>query len=165
VEAVTHPRVRELIDLLALVPHPEGGYYAQTFKSDGVVHPADGRGARRALTTIYFLLTEGQRSRWHRVTSDEAWHFHEGAPLELVELTPELSAIQVHRLGPLSSSQTPLRVIPAGHWQAARSTGSYTLVGCTVGPGFEFDDFTMMADDEATATAVRTANPEAALWL
>ena len=164
-EAVTRARIQELVERLGLVAHPEGGYYAVAFKSDDVVHPADGRGQRRALTTIYFLLTEDQRSRWHRVASDEVWHFYEGAPLELLELTPDLARLETHRLGPLDGVQAPVRVIPAGHWQAARSSGRYTLVGCTVGPGFEFDDFAMMADTDNIAAAVRSAFPGATPWI
>ena len=164
-EAVTNPRVQELIETLGLMRHPEGGYFAQTFRSENAVLPADGRGQRRGLTTIYFLLPEGECSRWHRVTSDEVWHFYEGAPLELLALTPALDDLRSHTLGPLDDSQAPVRVIPAGHWQAARSTGSYTLVGCTVGPGFEFEDFTMLADDAPAMAAVKAAFPEAAAWI
>ena len=163
-EAVS-PRVRDLIDRLGLVRHPEGGYYSQTFRSQDVVMPADGRGGRAALTTIYFLLPEGERSRWHRVSSDEVWHYCEGAPLELLELTPSLDALRSHGLGPLDPPQAPVQVMPAGRWQAARSTGSYTLVGCTVGPGFDFDDFMMMADDAPAMAKVRAVFPEVAAWI
>jgi predicted cupin superfamily sugar epimerase len=165
VEAVSDARVRTLIESLGLVAHPEGGYYAETYRSQARVRPADGRGERRALTTIYFLPPEGVRSRWHRVSSDEVWHFFEGAPIELLELTPDLASLDAHRLGPLEGSQAPVRVIPAGHWQAARSTGSYTLVGCTVGPGFEFADFTMMSGEPETAARLRATFPEVEPWM
>ena len=164
-EAVSHPRVRTLIETLGLVAHPEGGYYAQTFRSTDVVLTVDGRGERSALTTIYFLLPEGVRSRWHRVRSDEVWHFYEGAPLDLHELSPDLNRLQVHRLGPLSDSVAPIRVVRSGHWQAAQSTGSYTLVGCTVGPGFEFADFTMMSDAPEVAARVSADFPEVGSWI
>ena len=82
-ESVTGTRARVLIETLGLVAHPEGGYYAEIYRSGALVDPADGRGGRRALTTIYFLLPEGAVSRWHGVASDEVWHFDEGAPLEL----------------------------------------------------------------------------------
>ena len=85
-----HARAAELIAQLSLQPHPEGGYYREVFRSAGVVTPADGRGARAALTTIYFLLPAGAASRWHRVTSDEVWHFYEGDPIELLELDAEI---------------------------------------------------------------------------
>jgi predicted cupin superfamily sugar epimerase len=126
-----HPRAQELIDKLALSPHPEGGWYRQVFKSEErVTRLRDGAG-RSALTTIYFLLVEGTYSAWHRVESDEAWHFYEGDPLEL------LTHAGVTRL----DETNRVHVIPAGEWQAARPLGAFTLVGCTVGPGFEFDDF------------------------
>lgn len=165
VGAVRDARVEALIKALSLAPHPEGGYYAEAFRSPAVVHPADRRGERRALTSIYFLLPAGARSRWHRVSSDEVWHFYEGAPLELLELTPDLASLQAHRLGPLDGSRAPLRVIPARHWQAARSTGAYTLVGCTVGPGFEFGDFTLLSDEPEAAALAGAGFPEVEPWL
>jgi predicted cupin superfamily sugar epimerase len=165
VEAVSDPRVRTLIGDLGLVAHPEGGYYAEIYRSSALVRPADDRGTRPSLTTIYFLLPEGALSRWHRVASDEVWHFYEGAPLELLELTPDLASLRTHRLGPLTGPQAPVRVIPAGHWQAARSTGSYTLVGCTVAPGFEFADFTLLSDEPETAALMRAGFPEVAPWV
>jgi predicted cupin superfamily sugar epimerase len=155
------PRAKELIASLRLVGHPEGGHYAQTFRSTSMVTPIDGRGVRAGLTTIYFMLTEREVSRWHRVRSDEVWHFYEGAPLDLLHLSSDLAALTTHRLGPLAGRQSPAYTIPAGDWQAARSTGAYTLVGCTVGPGFEFDDFTLLADDAAAAARVGARWPEA----
>ena len=163
--SVSHPRVRTLIETLGLVAHPEGGYYTETYRSGERVRPADGRGERPALTTIYFLLPAGARSRWHRVSSDEVWHFYEGAPLELLALTPDLASLRTHNLGPLTGSQAPARVIPAGYWQAARSTGAYTLVGCTVGPGFEFADFTLLSDEPEAAALVRAGYPEVEPWV
>lgn len=130
-----HPRAAHLIASLQLLPHPEGGWYRQIFKSESrVTRHADGA-ERSALTTIYFLLVEGAYSAWHRVRSDEVWHFYEGDPLEL--LTRESSTVL--------DAEHRVHVIPAGVWQAARPLGAYTLVGCTVGPGFEFDDFEMIA--------------------
>lgn len=128
-----HPRAQQLINRLALVPHPEGGWYRQIYKSDArVTRHADGAG-RSALTTIYFLLVEGTYSAWHRVSSDEVWHFYEGDALEL------LTRDSVTRL----DADHRVHVIRANEWQAARPLGAYALVGCTVGPGFEFDDFEM----------------------
>lgn len=130
-------RPRQLIDTLALTPHPEGGWYRQTFKSEErVTRLADGV-ERSALSTIYFLLVEGTFSAWHRVKSDEAWHFYEGDPIEVLTRTDEHDAPQVTRLDVGQRTH----VVRAGEWQAARTLGAYTLVGCTVGPGFEFDDF------------------------
>ena len=140
-----HPRVKELIDRLQLQPHVEGGMFRQTFRSAFEVEPGDSRGTRRALTLIYFLLVEGGISRWHRVASDEAWHWYEGAPLELFTATAEAGVIGKTLLGPLSDSASPQHVVPAGYWQAARPTGAYTLVGCSVGPGFEYTDFTLLS--------------------
>ena len=128
-----HPRARHLIDSLHLEPHPEGGWYRQIYKSaEKVTRHADGA-ERTALTTIYFLLAEGEESVWHRVSSDEVWHFYEGDPLEL-------------RVGDdtvILGDERRAHVVPANAWQAARPLGAYALVGCTVGPGFEFDDFEM----------------------
>ncbi len=126
-------RARELVESLELQPHPEGGWYRQVYKSsERVTRQADGAD-RTALTTIYFLLVEGVTSAWHRVDSDEAWHFYEGDPLELSTKTATMVLDVNNRV----------HVIPAREWQSARSLGEYTLVGCTVGPGFEFEDFEM----------------------
>ena len=144
-----------LISRLQLVPHPEGGYYRELHRSAQKVDPSDGRGTRPALTDIYFLLPAGAVSRWHRVLSDEIWHFYEGAPLDLWMTAPDQEGIEHHRLGPLREGQQPTLTVPAGWWQAARSTGPYTLVGCTVGPGFDFEDFTLAADDPAAVAAFR----------
>ncbi len=138
-------RARELITLLRLEPHPEGGHYRRVFCSETKVSPADNR-VRPALTSIHFLLTAGEHSRWHRVLSDEAWHHHEGAPLRLFMFPPEGGPARVVTLGPAGPDSTPLQVVPAGWWQAARGTGAYTLAGCSVGPGFDFADFAMLAD-------------------
>ena len=157
-------RAAALIASLGLKPHPEGGFYREIFRSAGHVTPADGRGPRAALTTIYFLLPAGTQSRWHRVTSDEVWHLYEGGPLELLELDANGDAPRQHLLAALTEGldAMPVRTIPAGHWQAARPLGDYALVGCTVGPGFDFADFTMLADDRATAERVRARWPELA---
>lgn len=141
-----HPRVDELIRLLRLEPHPEGGHFVQTYRSALNVQPHDQRGTRAALTNIYFLLVEGDVSRWHRVASDEAWNWYEGAPLELFVVPPRGAEVTRIVLGPLSGESSPQHVVPAGWWQAARPRGSYSLVGCCVGPGFEFADFTLLGD-------------------
>jgi predicted cupin superfamily sugar epimerase len=134
-----HARAQQLIDVLALAPHPEGGWYRQVFKSqDGVTRQVDGA-QRSALTTIYFLLVEGTFSAWHRVQSDEAWHFYEGDALELLTRAHEDDAPQVTHL----DADHRVHAVNAREWQAARPLGAYALVGCTVGPGFEFEDFEM----------------------
>ncbi|MEZ5815715.1 MAG: cupin domain-containing protein [Hyphomicrobiaceae bacterium] len=122
---------------LALVPHPEGGHYRETFRDPASVTPG-----RAASTAIYFLLEAGEISRWHRIDCAEVWHFYTGAPLELsiaaaADVTPE-----AHKLGPdLAAGQAPQIVVPPHHWQQARSLGAWTLVGCTVAPGFTFQSF------------------------
>jgi predicted cupin superfamily sugar epimerase len=121
-----------LIELLDLKPHPEGGHFRETFR--------DGGAGRAHSTAIYFLLKAGEESRWHRVDAAEVWHFYRGAPLELC------IGKQAYVLGSdIDAAQAPQIVVPAGAWQAARSLGDYTLVGCTVAPGFEFQHFEMAA--------------------
>ena len=120
----------DLIQQLGLQPHPEGGYFRETFR--------DGNTGRAHSTAIYFLLKQGQASRWHRVDAAEVWHYYRGAPLEL-----KIGKTLV-RLGPgIAAGEMPQAVVPPGAWQAARSLGDYTLVGCTVAPGFEFSKFEM----------------------
>jgi len=131
-----------LIELLDLKPHPEGGHFRETFRDCGPA-PADrdSNVGRSFSTAIYFLLKAGEVSRWHRVDAAEIWHFYRGAPLELS------IGKQIRLLGAnIDEAQVPQIVVPAGEWQAARSLGDYTLVGCTVAPGFEFDRFEMAPD-------------------
>jgi hypothetical protein len=136
-----HPRAAELIRELQLVAHPEGGYYRRLFTSAQLL--ANGRAASSA---ILFLLPAGAVSRWHRVDADELWHFHEGEPLQLLSAeTPQ--QVRVERLGPVAAGQLPQRVVPAHAWQAARSLGAFSLVGCTVAPEFRFEGFRLLADD------------------
>jgi hypothetical protein len=155
-------RAAELIRTLELAPHPEGGYFREIWRASHRVEPNDARGARSALTSIYFLLPGGAVSRWHRVRSDEVWHHYEGAPLELVLVRQLEHQLERLRLGPLSRGQSPVHCVPAHAWQAARSLGAYTLVGCTVGPGFEFADFELLRDRPAEVNALCAELPEAA---
>ncbi|MBI5111512.1 MAG: cupin domain-containing protein [Rhodovulum sp.] len=125
----------EVIALLGLVPHPEGGHFRETFRD-----PADVAG-RAASTAIYFLLARGERSHWHRVDAAEVWHWHAGAPLRL-EIAADREAVRTVRLGAdLAAGERPQAVVPAGAWQAAETLGDWTLVGCTVAPGFRFEGF------------------------
>jgi predicted cupin superfamily sugar epimerase len=142
----THPRARRLIEELGLAQHPEGGWYAEVHRSAGTVRNAADQ-ERPSLTTIYFLLTQGEASRWHRVAADEVWHWYEGDPLDLFTIRDGERGCRRHRLGLMSGGALPVAVVPAGIWQAARSTRTYTLVGCTVAPGFTFADFTLARDD------------------
>jgi len=161
-----HPRAAELIARLDLQPHPEGGFYRQIFRSDVQVTPMDGRGRRAALTTIYFLLPEETFSRWHQVASDEVWHLYEGGPLELLELSASGRSVVRHRLAPVGTgTDAPVCTIGAGIWQAARPLGEYAFVGCTVGPGFDFADFRLLADNHPLAAAVRSALPDVAMLI
>jgi predicted cupin superfamily sugar epimerase len=136
----------EIIRTLGLQPHPEGGYYAETFRSTETVTAPDGR-IRSAGTAIYFLLPQGEFSALHRVASDETWHHYQGAPLELITITPEGLLASVLLGDDLAAGEHPQHVVPAGHWQGARPLGKrgagVTLVGCTVSPGFDFADFEM----------------------
>jgi len=131
-----------LIRLLDLKPHPEGGWFRETFR-DGGRPPAgrDDNPGRAFSTAIYFLLKFGEQSRWHRVDAAETWHFYKGAPLELC------IGRKTYVLGNnIDEAQAPQIVVPPGEWQRARSLGDYTLVGCTVAPGFEFAHFEMAPD-------------------
>jgi predicted cupin superfamily sugar epimerase len=127
----------EVVRLLGLAPHPEGGYYRETWRD---APPEGGRGAS---TAIYYLLREGEVSAWHRVRdAAEVWHHYAGAPLELALSTGR--GRTTVRLGPdLAAGERPQAVVPAGTWQTARPLGGWTLAGCTVAPAFEFSAFEM----------------------
>ena len=134
---------RELIRALALSPHPEGGWYRELYRSSLKVQGP--HGPRAALTTIYYLLEQPQVSRWHVVAADEIWHFYAGAALELITYEPQERLLKRHVLAAPAELAAPVAVVPAGVWQAARSLGQYSLVGCSVGPGFDFADFRFVA--------------------
>jgi uncharacterized protein len=124
-----------IIAHLNLAPHPEGGWYRQTWVGPTVAGRASG-------TAILFLLKAGERSHWHRVDADEIWLFHAGAPLVLSVAATDAGPARDNRLGPdVLADDAPQVTVPAGHWQAARTTGDWTLVGCTVSPGFRFEGF------------------------
>jgi hypothetical protein len=154
------PRAATLIEKLELSAHPEGGYFCEVDRSPSRVQPLDGRPERRALTTIYFLLTAGDVGRWHRVASDEVWHYYEGDPLELLSADVGFERVVRRVLGPVDGATRPVHVVRAGEWQAARSLGAFTLVGCTVGPGFEFSDFEMLATRPGDAEEVKRRHPD-----
>ena len=124
---------------LALSPHPEGGWYRETFRD-----MLAAGSTRAASTAIYFLLAAGEVSRWHRVDAAEVWHYYAGASLELAVALHSGDTAMTRLLGPrLDRGEVPQIVVPAGSWQQARSVGDWTLVGCTVAPGFTFDGFEM----------------------
>lgn len=133
----------EIIAALGLTPHPEGGHYRETFRDQAVVPGT----ARAASTAIYYLLKAGEISRWHRVDAVEIWHWHAGAPLQL-RMSLDGRSVDVITVGPaIAAGQMPQCVVPRGAWQAAQSLGEFTLVGCTVAPGFEFSGFELAGED------------------
>lgn len=125
----------QIIARLNLAPHPEGGHYRQTWAATN-----DGRPSG---TCIYFLLKGGERSHWHRVDATEIWLWHAGAPLVLSLSATEAGPAADHLLTPDLTQGEPQIIVPEDHWQSARPTGDYTLVSCTVSPGFRFDGFTL----------------------
>ena len=148
----------ELITQLELVPHPEGGWYRETHRSAELIQTA--RGPRAALTSIYYLLETPQFSRWHVVGSDEIWHHHDGAPLELLVYRPGTRDLSSRVLAAPSAGYEPVVTVRAGDWQAARSLGGWTLVSCDVGPGFDFEDFQFIAAVEGHQSHFRDALAE-----
>ena len=140
-----NPSVQALIERLALTPHPEGGFYRETYRSPSQVESARHAGVRDAFTSIHFLLASDQYSAWHRVASEESWFFHQGCDLEVYSLMPftdaETPVVQTHRIGH-ACGRFEL-TIPAGCWFAAKpvEADSYALVSCVVAPGFVFEDF------------------------
>lgn len=127
----------QIIEHLGLQQHPEGGWYKETWRAEN-----DGRPTG---TCIYFLLKGDERSHWHRVDAVEIWLYHAGAPLVLSMAASDAGPAQDHLLTPDLTKGAPQLVVPEGHWQAARSTGDYTLVSCTVSPGFQFEGFELAA--------------------
>lgn len=130
----------DIIKHLDLTPHPEGGHYRQTWIAD-----EDGRPSG---TSIYFLLQAGETSHWHRVDATEIWHYYAGAPLLLhLSETDEGPAVTKTLSPDFTNGHAPQLIVPKDHWQAAETTGDYTLVGCTVSPAFQFEGFTLAAPD------------------
>jgi hypothetical protein len=133
------PTAAEIIARLALRPHPEGGHFRETFRD----RRRDGNG-RSLSTAIYFLLARGERSHWHRIDAVETWHYYAGHALTLQ--IADAGGQRSIRLGPdLAAGEEPQAIVPAQAWQAAESRGDWTLVGCTVAPGFEFAKFELAA--------------------
>ncbi|KPB00868.1 cupin domain-containing protein [Ahrensia marina] len=132
----------EIRDLLKMQPHPEGGSYVESFRDEG------NHQGRAYSTAIYFLLEAGETSHWHRVRdAAEGWHFYAGAPLALT-MSANGHDAQSYRLGTnLAMGERPQIIVPANWWQTATSLGRWTLVGCTVAPGFEFSSFELAAPD------------------
>lgn len=125
----------DIITHLGLSPHPEGGHFRQTWVAENAGRPTG--------TCIYFLLKDHERSHWHRVDATEIWLYHSGAPLILSLAETDAGPATDHLLTPDLTKGSPQIIVPENHWQAARTTGDYTLVSCTVSPGFTFDGFTL----------------------
>jgi predicted cupin superfamily sugar epimerase len=143
----------DVIRLLDLKPHPEGGHFREMFRDAPPPYPPPHAGegregvGRAASTAIYFLLARGERSHWHRVDAVEVWHWYAGAPLEL-EIAQSEGRIERATLGnDLASGERPLAVVPAYAWQAVQTLGDWTLCGCTVAPGFDFSGFELAPKD------------------
>ncbi len=137
--------MNSLIKELNLQAHPEGGYYRETYRSM-ILSEYSGLGRRNCSTGIYFLLTAGNFSAFHRIKQDEMWHFYLGSPIELFELDANGMLIRTIVGNNISKGENPQYVVPGGNWFASRvlpGTGSYSLAGCTVAPGFDFADFEM----------------------
>jgi predicted cupin superfamily sugar epimerase len=131
--------VEAIITALSLAPHPEGGFFRETFRDDRLIN------GRAASTAIYYLLAEGQRSHWHRIDASEIWHWYCGAPLALSLRVGE--RVETQRLGcNIFQGERPQLIVPAGVWQSAEPLGAWTLIGCTVAPGFEFSGFELAQD-------------------
>ncbi len=146
---------RYWIEKLDLLKHPEGGWYKETYRSKNIIDkealPERFSGSRNISTAIYYLLEKGDYSAFHRIKSDEIWHFHDGSPLEIIEINSKGELI-THCLGLNSDiACVPQVIISAHSWFAARPLGSFTFVGCTVSPGFDFNDFEM-ADKQQLVT-------------
>lgn len=130
----------DIIALLGLAPHPEGGHYREMFRD------ARASGGRPASTAIYFLLKAGERSHWHKVDAAEGWHYYAGAPLRL-EIARNGARLSVTLGTNLREGERPQAIVPAGDWQRAESLGRWSLVGCTVAPGFDFAGFVLAPPD------------------
>jgi predicted cupin superfamily sugar epimerase len=133
------PTARDIIRLLDLKPHPEGGHFRETFHDVGV--------GRAASTAIYFLLARGERSHWHRIDAVEVWHWYAGAPLALEIAQRGEQAERVILGCDLAAGERPQAVVPAHAWQAVATRGDWTLCGCTVAPGFDFSGFELAPED------------------
>jgi predicted cupin superfamily sugar epimerase len=150
-----HPRALELIGSLDLSPHPEGGYYKRVYESskqvlaNGVLRPA--------ITSILFLLTKGVGSRWHRVDAAEVWDWQEGDAVELLMYDADARALSRAQLDTSARGGQLLQVVPAGIWQSARTHGDYSLVNCSVSPGFVWSGLEMLDEQSTLANELRAA--------
>lgn len=155
--------IEQLIDKLNLLQHPEGGFFREVYRSEdefaAEVLPSRFAGNRTASTAIYYLLTAKDFSAFHRIQSDEIWHFYAGDPLEIYVIHPD-GTLEIKRLHATSEVALPMQIVPFGSWFAAKTTGAYTLSGCTVSPGFDFADFEM-----ANASQLMQQFPQHRSWI
>ena len=133
--------VDEIVELYEMNEHPEGGYYKESYRSDVTLNTL--RGERNLCTAIYFLITKDSISHFHKLTSDECWHFYMGSPLKLFEIFPDGCLKETIIGNDIRSGEKLQYIVPAGNYFASTSSGEYSLVGCTVSPGFDFNDFVM----------------------
>jgi predicted cupin superfamily sugar epimerase len=158
---------KDVISSLQMIPHPEGGYYAETYRASERGQFTD-RGLRSAGTSIYFLMPRGDVSKFHRLASDEIWHFHQGDPITVVTISTQ-GTIRRDVVGPVGLGEAkPQVIIPKNTWFGAMHEGptnhGYTLVGCTVSPGFEFTDFELASKKELMKSFA-DASPETHEWI
>ncbi|MCJ7773008.1 MAG: cupin domain-containing protein [Desulfobacterales bacterium] len=146
--------------MFQLSKHPEGGYFREVYRFEKKAKIDTFGNERSLLTDIYFLLTEKDISRFHRLKHDEIWHFYEGAPVTLTEIQPNSLDINKVTIGSPGPLLTYKHCVEKNLWQSAYSHGQYSLVGCTVCPGFEFEDFEMMANYTEIMTSVLSKYPE-----
>lgn len=154
----THKSAESVIQAFNLKPHPEGGFFRELYRSTQNVHSSPVDGERSALTHIYFLLRKGDISRFHKVEHDEIWNVYEGAPIKLVHFDSEAGTLQEEIIG--HGCENYCTVIERKKYQAAESTGEYTLVGCSVGPGFDFKDFAFIDGGSDQAEFIKKNYPD-----
>lgn len=146
--------VESLVKEYGLLPHPEGGYYKENYRSDGVIAaeslPQPFSGDRHFSTAIYFLLQKGNFSAFHRILSDECWHFYYGSPANVYVIYPDGKTTTIHLGNDIEAGQHFQAIVPAGCWFASETLGDFSFTGCTVAPGFDFNDFEMATADELT---------------
>ncbi len=149
-------KIQSLVTQLGLLPHPEGGYYKEVYRSEEVI-PASAlaekyEGERNCCTSIYFMLTSTAFSAFHRIAQDEIWHFYQGAPIDLHLLSPEGEHTLIKLGHNFLAGEVPQAVVPAGYWFGAEVAGenNFSLVGCTVSPGFDFRDFELAERETLT---------------
>ena len=160
-------RIDQLKEAFDLRPHPEGGFFSEQYRSSHLINSPTNKQKRCTLTHIYFLLTDNDLSRWHKVIHDEVWHVYEGDPLRILSFDETSDApIKDEIVGGMGReiSTDYFKVIQGGHFQAAESTGLYTFMGCTVAPGFDFADFSYI-ESEVSKTWVKAQGKDFAKFI